>query len=69
MGIGVKKNHESQEYRGVKMMEETQAQSPKNPGRKRGRKRQKELLNECGKLLMNSGKMKELTSYSFTKLS
>jgi len=50
-------------------MEETQEQSPKNLGRKRGRKRQKELLNECGKLLISSGKMKELTSYSFTNLS
>ena len=38
-GNGIKINHESQEYRGVKMMEETQTLSPKNPGRKRGRKR------------------------------
>ena len=68
-GTRVKKNHEIQEHRGVKIMEETQEQSPKNLGRKRGRKRQKELLNECGKLLINSGKMKELTSYSFTNLS
>lgn len=50
-------------------MEETQALSSKNPGRKRGRKRQKEFLNECGKLLIKSGKMKELTCYSFTNLS
>jgi len=65
----VKINHESQEYRGVKMMEERQAQSLKNLGRKKGRKRQKELLNECGKLLINSIKMKELMIYSFTNLS
>jgi len=32
---GVKRNHESQEYRGVKMMEERQSQSPKNLGRKK----------------------------------
>lgn len=38
-GSGVKINHASQENIGVKMMEETHAQSPKNPGRKRGRKR------------------------------
>ena len=42
------------------MMENSQAQSPKNSSRKRGRKRQNELLNECGKLLINSGKMKDL---------
>jgi len=38
-GFGVKINHESQEPSGVKMMENIQAQSPKNSGRKRGRKR------------------------------
>jgi len=39
--------------------------SAKNPGKKRGRKRQKELLLECGKLMIDSGKMKDLSSYSF----
>ena len=68
-GARFKINHESQEPTGVKMMENLQAQSPKNLGRKRGRKRQNELLNECGKLLFNSGKMKYLTSYSFANLS
>jgi len=68
-GTGVKRNHESEEPSGVKMMENSQAQSPKNSVRKRGRKRQNELLHECGKLLINSGKMKDLTSYSFTNLS
>ena len=37
-GAGVKRNHESQEPSGVKMMENSQAQSPKNSGRKRGKK-------------------------------
>ena len=50
-------------------MEETPGHSSKNPGRKRGRKRQNELLTECGKVMINSGKMKDLTSYSFTNLS
>ena len=68
-GSGVKRNHETQDHRGVKIMEETQELSPKNSGRKRGRKRQNELLNECGRLLINSGKMKDLTIYSFTNLS
>jgi len=68
-GAGVKSNHESQEHSGVVMMENVQAQSSKNSGRKRGRKKQNELLNECRKLLINSGKMKDFTSYSFTNLS
>lgn len=51
------------------MMEETSGHAPKNLGRKRGRKRQNELLIECGKLMINSDKMKDLTSYSFTNLS
>ena len=59
-GAGVKTNHEIQEHSGVIMMENLQAQSSKNSGRKR----QNELLNECRKLLINSGKMKDLTSYS-----
>jgi len=67
-GTRVKRNHESQEHNGVKMMENVQAQYPKNSGSKRGRKRQNEMLNECGKLLINSDKMKDLTSYSFTNL-
>ena len=50
-------------------MEATGGQAPKNPRRKRGRKKQNELLIECGKLMINSGKMKDLTSYSFTNLS
>jgi len=42
--------------------------APRNPGKKRGRKKQNKLLMECGKLMVDSGKMKELTSYSFTNL-
>lgn len=50
-------------------MENSKTSSPKDSGRKRGRKRQNELLTECGKLMINSGKVKDLTSYSFTNLS
>ena len=32
-------------------------------------KRQNELVIECGKLMINSSKMKDLTSYSFTNIS
>jgi len=49
-------------------MKITPGLAPKNPGKKRGRKNQNELLMECGKLMIDSGKMKDLTSYSFTNL-
>ena len=62
-------NHDSQENRGIKLMEVTSGHSSKNPGKKRGRKRQNELLTDCGKLMINSSKMKDLTSYSFKNLS
>jgi len=62
-------NHDNQENRGFKSMEEASGQSTKNRGNKRGRKRQNELLTECGKLMINSGKMKDLTRYSFTNPS
>ena len=67
--VGVKRNHDSQENKGVKSMEIISGHSTKNPGKKRGRKRQNELLNECGKLFINSGKMKYITGYSFTNIS
>ena len=51
------------------MMEDTPMHSSKNPGRKRGRKKQNELLTECGKPMINSGKMRDLTIYSFKNLS
>jgi len=50
-------------------MEIVSGHSTKNLGKKRGRKRQKELLIKYGKLMINSGKMKDLTSYSFTNPS
>lgn len=40
----------------------------RSTGKKRGRKKQKELLMECGKLMIDSSKMKDLSSYSFTNL-
>ena len=68
-GSEIKRNHDSQENRGLKKMEATSGHGPKNPGRKRGRKRQNGLLIECGKLMINSDKMKDLTGYPFTNLS
>ena len=66
---GVKRSHDSQENRGIKSMEEASRHSTKNPGKKIGRKRQNELLTEFGKLMINSCKMRDLTSYSFTNPS
>lgn len=68
-GVGVKRNYESEEPSGVKMMENPQAQSAKKLGKKRRRNKQNELPSECGKLLINLGKMKYITSYSFTNIS
>jgi len=51
----------------VKTLKTTPWLAPRNPGKKRGRKKQNELL-ECGKLMIDSGKMKDLASYSFTNL-
>ena len=68
-GAGIKRNYDSQDNEGVKTMEVTGGHAPKNPGRKRGRKKQNELLIECGKVMINSGKMKDLTSYSLINLS
>jgi len=53
---------------GVKTMKTILGLAPRNPGKKRGRKKQNELLMECGKLMVDSGKMKDLTSYSFTNI-
>ena len=49
-------------------MKITPGLAPRKPGKKRGGKKQNELLMECGKLMIDSGKMKDLTSYSFTNL-
>lgn len=38
---GVKRKHDSQDNGGVKTMEATEGHAPKNPGRKRGRKKTK----------------------------
>lgn len=43
--VGVKRNHDSQENKGVRQMEITSRYSTKNPGKKRGRRRQNELLS------------------------
>jgi len=40
----------------------------RNLGKKRGRKKQNELLMQCGKMMIDSGKMKDLAGYSFTNI-
>lgn len=49
-------------------MKSTPRLATRNPGKKRGRKKKNELLMEYGKLMIDSGKMKYLTSYSFTNI-
>jgi hypothetical protein len=49
-------------------MKNTSGLAPRITGKNRGRKKHNELLMECGKLMIDSGKMKDLTSYSFTNL-
>ena len=56
------------ENKGVKTMKPTRGLAPRNVGKKRGRKKQKELLMESGKLMIDLGKTKDLTNYSFTNL-
>lgn len=61
-------NNERLGSEGVKTMKTTPGLAPRNPRKKRGRKKHNELLMECGKLMIDLGKMKDLTSYSFTNL-
>jgi len=49
-------------------MKSTPGLASRNPGKNRGRKNQNELLMQCGKIMIDSGKMKDLTRYSFTNL-
>ena len=68
IGLEKQRNHERQGSEGVKAMKTTPGLAPRYPGKKRGRKKQNELWMECGKLMIDSGKMKDLSSYSFTNL-
>ena len=62
---GVKRGHDKQENNGTSSIGLITGKLTKNPGNRRGRKWQKELLLECGKLMIDSGRMKDLSSYSF----
>lgn len=66
--MGEHNNMERQANQGIKVVKSTLGLAPRNPRKKRGRKKQNDLLMECGKLMIVSGKMKDLTSYSFTNL-
>jgi len=61
-------NIERPDNHGMKAVKSTPVIAPRNPRKKKGRKKQNKLLMECGKLMIDSGKMKDLTSYSFTNL-
>ena len=50
------RNNDKQSSEGVKTMKTTQGLAPRNLGKKRDRKKQNELLMECGKLMIDSGK-------------
>lgn len=67
-GLDKGKSIHKQEHRGVKTTKSTLGLATRNPGKKRGRKKQNELLMECGKLMIDSSNMKNLTSYSFTNI-
>ena len=67
-GMERQRNNERQDNEGVKTMKTTPGLAPRNPGKKRGRKKKNKLLMECGKLMIDSSKMKDITSYSFTNI-
>jgi len=67
-GLDKGRSIHKQEHRGVKTIKSTPGLAAKNPGNKSGRKKKNELFMECGKLMIDSGKMKDLTSYSFTNI-
>jgi len=56
------RNVDKQDNRGVKTMKTTPGLATRNLGKKRCRKKHNELLMECGKLMIDSSKMKELTN-------
>lgn len=62
------RKNEKQGKEGVKAMKATPGLAPRIPGKTRGQKKQNELLMECAKLMIDSGKMKDLSNYSFTNL-
>jgi len=62
------RKNEKQGNEGVKAMKATPGLAPRILGKKRGWKKQNELLMEYGKLMIDSGKMKNLSSYSFKNI-
>jgi len=63
--VRVKRGHENQENKGTSSIGLITRKLTKNPGKMRGRKRQKELPLECGKIMIYLGRMKYLSNYSF----
>lgn len=67
-GLDKGKISDMQECRGVKTMKSSPGLATRNARKKRGIKKKKELLMECGKLMIDLGKIKDLTRYSFTNI-
>jgi len=67
-GMERQRNNERQANEAMKTMKSTSSLAPRNLGKKRGREKQNELLIECGKLMIDSSKMKDLASYTFTNI-
>lgn len=67
-GLEEKGRNERQGNEGVTAMKTTPRLAPRIPGKIRGRKKKNELLMECGKLMIDLGKMKDLSNYSFTNI-
>ena len=63
--VRVKRGHDNQENKGTSSIGLITGKLTKNLGKTRGRTRHKELLLECGKLMIDLGRMKDLSSYSF----
>jgi len=61
-------NFERLSNHGRKAVKSTVELAPRNSGKKRGIKKKNEILLECGKLMIDLGNMKGITSYSFTNL-
>eukprot|EP00253_Pinus_taeda_P016965 PITA_16965 len=53
-GLERQRSKEKQSNEGVKMTKPIPGLAPRNPGKKRGRKKKNELLMECRKLMINS---------------
>jgi len=61
-------NSKKHDNKGVKTIKTTPGLATRNPGKKRRWEKKNQHLMECGKLMIDSGKMKDIASYSFKNL-